>query len=298
MKTKLTLLAGLFVGATIMGNLYAQDEIKAEEKKKTHTIMTEGVAPGKITQDYDAAMAYAKEKKLPVLLIFTGSDWCGWCKIMDANVFTKPEWIESTKDTLVQVWIDFPKDKSLVPEKYHARNKKLSEKYSIEGYPTYCVLGSDGSIIDKLGAGKTKTPESFKAEIDKLLIMTNAGIKRFCTTLKSEDAVKVEKNFKLYKALQKEYAAAKIISDAIETKTNEAKKAFNQSLKDGKLNNMTPEVKAQYDAAIAKLAVAKKNIEDWMKVNAKSKPTPELRKIYSELMGLLQNATQKVDNFL
>ena len=39
--------------------------------------------------DYDAALTLAEEKKLAVFLDFTGSDWCGWCKLMDRSVFIR-----------------------------------------------------------------------------------------------------------------------------------------------------------------------------------------------------------------
>ena len=41
-----------------------------------------GATLGKWTQDLDAAKKLAKEKDLPMLINFSGSDWCGWCKRM------------------------------------------------------------------------------------------------------------------------------------------------------------------------------------------------------------------------
>ena len=43
-----------------------------------------------LTSVPDAKTKAEKEKKL-VLLDFTGLDWCGWCKKLDAEVFSKPE---------------------------------------------------------------------------------------------------------------------------------------------------------------------------------------------------------------
>ena len=40
-------------------------------------IQKEGAEPGVWTMDFEAAKKLAKEKKLPILLNFTGSDWCG-----------------------------------------------------------------------------------------------------------------------------------------------------------------------------------------------------------------------------
>lgn len=123
---------------------------------------TEGAKVGEWTMDFDAAKTLAKEKNLTLLMNFTGSDWCGWCKLMDKNVFSKDDWKNYAKDKLVLVFIDFPKDKSLVPEKRAAANKTLSEKFEVGGYPTYILLAPDGEKqIGKLGASKDATPASF-----------------------------------------------------------------------------------------------------------------------------------------
>lgn len=121
---------------------------------------------GKWTMDIDAARALAKKKRLPVLLNFTGSDWCGWCKLMDKNVFNKQEWLDYAADNLVLVFIDFPKGKGLVPQKYVARNQRLKDEYGAKGFPTYVVLDLDAeTVLARLGAGQEKTPKSFIAEI-------------------------------------------------------------------------------------------------------------------------------------
>ena len=92
---------------------------------ESKNILTEGYTPGKWTMDVQAARKYAKEHNLPLFLNFTGSDWCVWCKLMEDRVFSKQEFYEKTKDKIVLVWIDFPRDKDLVPEKYRDRNRTL-----------------------------------------------------------------------------------------------------------------------------------------------------------------------------
>ena len=123
---------------------------------------TDGARIGVWTQDYDAAVALAKTNNLPLMLNFTGSDWCGWCKLMDRQVFSKKEWEKWAKENLVLAFIDFPNDKSLVPKKYVARNGRLSDKYGVEGYPTFVVVDPEsGESIGTLGASREATPEKF-----------------------------------------------------------------------------------------------------------------------------------------
>jgi thiol:disulfide interchange protein len=131
----------------------------------------DGAQPGRWTMDFDAAKRVAAEKKLPVLLNFTGSDWCGWCKLMDKEVFSKPSWTAYATNTLMLVWIDFPQDAALVPEKYVSRNSALDQAFGVEGkLPTYILLDDDGQTeLGRLAAAPETTAASFIVEINKLL---------------------------------------------------------------------------------------------------------------------------------
>ena len=130
--------------------------------------VTEGAKVGEWTMDFDAAKALAKAKNLPLLLNFTGSDWCGWCKLMDKNVFSTEAWKSYATQNMVTVFIDFPKDKSLVPAKVVERNKTLSEKFEVGGYPTYILLAADGEKqLGKLSASRDATPANFIQSIKK-----------------------------------------------------------------------------------------------------------------------------------
>ncbi len=125
-------------------------------------VATEGASVGKWTMDWEAAKELAAEKNLPMLLNFTGSDWCGWCKLMDEAVFAKAPWKSYAADNVVLVTLDFPQDKSIVPEKYTEQNEELRERFRIQGFPTYVILDSNGETqLGQLGAGRDVTPEMF-----------------------------------------------------------------------------------------------------------------------------------------
>ncbi len=143
-------LAGIAFGALALS-------AQAEDK-----VQIDGAEAGHWTMDFDAAVKLAAEKKLPMMLNFTGSDWCGWCKLMDKNVFAEEVWQKFAADKVVLVTLDFPKDKTIVPEKYVSRNNELKDQFGVRGFPTYVVLDSDGKTkLGQLGAGKDKTPATF-----------------------------------------------------------------------------------------------------------------------------------------
>ena len=100
--------------------------------------------------DYEVALKKAAVEKKPLLLDFTGSDWCGWCIKLDKEVFSQPEFTAYAAKNLVLVKVDFPRKKSQ-PEAEKKQNAKLGQKYKIEGYPTIVVLNSAGNKIGELG---------------------------------------------------------------------------------------------------------------------------------------------------
>ena len=49
------------------------------------------------------AMAISNETKKPLLLFFTGSDWCGWCIRLQKEVLKTPEFASWAKQNVVLV---------------------------------------------------------------------------------------------------------------------------------------------------------------------------------------------------
>jgi thioredoxin-related protein len=92
------------------------------------------------------AQAQAKKESKLVLLDFTGSDWCSWCKKLDAEVFSQKQFADYAKSNLVLVQLDYPAQKKL-PEDLVKANDALKTKYKITGYPTLIVLKPDGTVV-------------------------------------------------------------------------------------------------------------------------------------------------------
>jgi thiol-disulfide isomerase/thioredoxin len=108
------------------------------------------IAPGQWTTDYAAALNQAKVQKRKVALLFTGSDWCPWCKRLEGEILSTPTFVAYAKSDLVLVMLDFPRQTQQPPETA-AQNQKLQQQYSIDGYPTVIVLNSAGQKVGTLG---------------------------------------------------------------------------------------------------------------------------------------------------
>lgn len=116
--------------------------------------------------DYKAAVAQAQKEKKLLVMDFTGSDWCGWCKKLDKEVFSKSEFKDYAKKNLVLLKVDFPRS---IPQSatLKQQNQDLAQKFSIQGYPTIIVLDANAQQVGQLGYMEGG-PKAFLAELDKL----------------------------------------------------------------------------------------------------------------------------------
>jgi thioredoxin-related protein len=121
--------------------------------------------PGWITS-YEQGQQEAKAKNKLVLLDFTGSDWCGWCILLDREVFSKPQFKEYASKNLVLVELDFPKKKPM-SEAMRTQHVRLAQRYQVQGFPTIIVLNGDGQVVGAFGYMQGG-PDAFIAALEKL----------------------------------------------------------------------------------------------------------------------------------
>jgi len=115
----------------------------------------------------DATKAAASSKR-PILVDFSGSDWCGWCMRLDEEVFSKPAFLEWAATKVVLCIVDFPRDPKKMTEDQRKKNQVIAEKYGVRGYPTVLVLESDGSLITRTGY-RQGGPEAYVKHLDEQL---------------------------------------------------------------------------------------------------------------------------------
>jgi thioredoxin-related protein len=105
--------------------LVAQD-IKKEEALVWHT---------DIMKANEVSVATNK----PIFAFFTGSDWCGWCKKLQRDVFAKADFVKWAKDNVILLELDFPRGKQLPPE-LAQQNYSLQQTFGVNGYPTIWIF--------------------------------------------------------------------------------------------------------------------------------------------------------------
>lgn len=114
---------------------------------------------------YDSALDRAKAENKVILMDFSGSDWCGWCKKLDREIFATAEFTDYADKKLVLLKVDFPKKVRLSAEQ-EKHNMALARKYDIEGFPTVILLDSAENVIGTLGYMQGG-PRAFIAELEK-----------------------------------------------------------------------------------------------------------------------------------
>lgn len=91
-------------------------------------------------QDYDKALIDAKAgKKLVMVDVYT--DWCGWCKKLDRDVYTDKHVQELVAKDFIPVKIN--------PEKT-AYNRRIADKFGVRGYPHILFLDGDGKKLGEI----------------------------------------------------------------------------------------------------------------------------------------------------
>jgi thiol:disulfide interchange protein len=100
--------------------------------------------------DFDGAKKAATAANKPILADFTGSDWCIWCKRLDAEVFSQDVFKSFARENVVLFVADFPQEREL-DEATANQNRRLAEQYGVQGFPTVLLLDAGGKVLARTG---------------------------------------------------------------------------------------------------------------------------------------------------
>ena len=133
-------------------------------------------APEGWIDDYDAAVAIAKEQNKDLFIDITGSDWCVWCKRLKAEVFDHDAFMEGVKDDFVLVYLDFPRApelKAKVPNP--ERNEEVRDSFpTFGGYPTIYLTTADGVAYAQTGY-QQGGPEAYVEHVQEIRVSGKAA---------------------------------------------------------------------------------------------------------------------------
>nr|WP_199003307.1 thioredoxin family protein [Flavobacterium sp. ASV13] len=106
--------------------------------------------------DVREAITVSNKEQKPLLMFFTGSDWCGWCIRLQNEVLKTPEFKKWATDNVILVELDYPRRTPQTPELKN-QNNELQQAFGIQGFPTVFFTSAeskDGKVNFK-GLGQT-----------------------------------------------------------------------------------------------------------------------------------------------
>ncbi len=131
---------------------------------------TTPVAPQPLpwVMDIGIAQEMARKEGKDILINFTGSDWCGWCKRLDGEVFSLPNFHETAGKQYIYLYLDFPRSEeakaNVVDE---ALNSKSREEMGVNGFPTIILADSQMRPYARTGY-QQGGPEKYLEHIKEL----------------------------------------------------------------------------------------------------------------------------------
>lgn len=121
-------------------------EVKVAEIEVVNKIELDWVAT------YKEALKKSKKENKPVLMYFTGSDWCGPCKILDKDLFHTEKFKALADKDLVLLEVDIPRRTDIISADKMNENLYLQSKYEVRAFPTLMMVNHRGKkIAEKKG---------------------------------------------------------------------------------------------------------------------------------------------------
>ena len=120
-------------------------------------------------EDFEAAKQQAAQDGKFILMDFSGSDWCGWCKRMDEEVFSQNKFVKEASKQYVLVMIDSPRDKSILSKLALAQNDGLRTKYGVRGFPSVVIVDSAGEVVKRHSGYRKGGPKGYLKYLEELM---------------------------------------------------------------------------------------------------------------------------------
>lgn len=119
---------------------------------------------------YSEALLKSKEQDKPIVLIFSGSDWCAPCIKLERLIWQSEEFAAYADNNYILYKADFPRKKSnKLPEILAIQNQALAAKFNPKGYfPLVLLIDGVEKVLGETGYQKL-SPEQYISHLNSFL---------------------------------------------------------------------------------------------------------------------------------
>lgn len=156
--------------------------------------------------DWNKTLEKAGKSGQPVLVDFTGSDWCPGCIYLRKNIFDTDAFAKYAEDNnFVLVELDFPRTEGKMPPEQLKFHEELMRRYGISVFPSVLMMEGNGAPYAKI-VGPSRTVEEY------LKKLAAAGE----TRLKLKEAVAAARALEGKEKLEKLVQAIKLLPEDLQ----------------------------------------------------------------------------------
>lgn len=119
--------------------------------------------------EYERALEQAQQRGGYVLVDFTGSDWCRWCKVLKEKVLDSAEFEDCVRrQGLTLLELDYPRSVEKLSAERLAKIEEIRRRYGVESFPTVMLLDAQGRPFARL-KGSAVDAQEYVGRIEERL---------------------------------------------------------------------------------------------------------------------------------
>lgn len=140
---------------------------------------------------YETGMSKARQENQPAMILFY-TDWCGWCRKLNAEVFPDPQ-VQGSAAGFVCIKVNCEKD------------QKTAEKYKINGFPTVVFASSRGEELSRI--------DGFADKATMISYLKGAQEKSLAHASSSNSSNQIQETLASHEDFQEQYRKAEQFYD-------------------------------------------------------------------------------------
>jgi len=120
---------------------------------------------------FDTAKQQSRSTGRPILINFTGSDWCPACIQLRSSILNSADFQSLADRRLVLLEVDFPRGRPMAALHMQA-NQLLAQRYGVTAFPTLLLVDANGVVLTQVSASGPAS--QFVAALDQSLTRVGA----------------------------------------------------------------------------------------------------------------------------